>query len=95
MKITKDEILYVANLAKIELKKEEEEKISSQIENILEYIKKIDALDTSDVEPTYNTPIGSNFFREDIIKEHLGSETSLFNAPEKDDGYFIVPKIIK
>ena len=95
MTISREEILHVTKLAKIELPEKTIEKFSGQIENILEYVNTLEKLDTKNIEPTYNASFGTNALREDIVKEHLGSKKALSNAPEKEDGYFIVPKIIE
>ncbi len=95
MKITKDEILHVANLARLELDSESIDKFSAQIANILEYVDKLKEVDTHGVPPTSHALALTNAFREDVEREHLDNELALSNAPETESGNFIVPKVIE
>jgi len=94
MKITKDEVLYVADLARLDLDDESIEKYAGQIDNILEYVDKLKAVDTQGVRPTSHAIFLTNAFREDENKQHLERDQVLANAPEKEDGSFIVPKVV-
>ena len=94
MKITKDEVIYVANLARLELDDESVDKFSGQIGEILEYIDKLNTIDTSGVATTSHAISLNNAFREDRVEEHLDRDTALSNAPEKEDGSFVVPKVV-
>ena len=95
MKITKEEVEHVANLARIELDEEAVGRFADQIGNILEYVDKLKQVDTKGVLPTSHAISLTNAFREDEVVEHLDRELSLANAPEKEDGSFLVPKILK
>ena len=95
MKISKDEVLYVANLARLDLDEASIEKFAGQIGNILEYIELLNQVDTKDVKPTSHAIALTNAFRDDEEKEHLDRDRVLANAPRKDDGSFIVPKVIE
>ena len=92
MKITKEELLHVAHLARLDLDDAAIEKFVDQIGTILAYVDQLKSVDTADVRPTSHAIALTNAFREDILKDHLDTETALANAPEKDDGSFIVPK---
>ncbi len=94
MKITKDEVLYVADLARLDLDDESIEKYAAQIDNILEYVDKLKTIDTAGVRPTSHAIFLTNAFREDENKQHLEREQALSNAPEKEEGSFIVPKVV-
>ena len=94
MKITKDEVLYVADLARLDLDDESIEKYAGQIDNILEYVDKLKAVDTQGVRPTSHAIFLTNAFREDENKQHLERDQVLANAPEKEEGSFIVPKVV-
>ncbi|MBW2200171.1 MAG: Asp-tRNA(Asn)/Glu-tRNA(Gln) amidotransferase subunit GatC [Deltaproteobacteria bacterium] len=94
MKITKEEVVYVANLARLDLDDASIEKFASQIGTILEYVDTLNRVDTKGVRPTSHAISLTNAFREDTQREHLDRDTALANAPEKEDGNFIVPKII-
>ena len=94
MKITKEEVLYVAHLARLDLDEESIEKFAGQIDEILGYIEKLNQVETKDIKPTSHAISLTNAFREDEEKEHIDRELALANAPEKEDGNFVVPKIV-
>ena len=94
MKITKEELLHVAHLARLEIDDAAIEKFVDQIGTILTYVDQLKNVDTKDVRPTSHAIALTNAFREDEHKEHLVTETALANAPDKDDGSFIVPKVV-
>jgi len=94
MKITKEEVLYVANLARLDMDEASVDKFSDQIGKILEYVDTLNQVDTEGVNPTSHAIFLNNAFREDEEKEHLERDFSLGNAPEKEDGHFVVPKVI-
>jgi aspartyl-tRNA(Asn)/glutamyl-tRNA(Gln) amidotransferase subunit C len=94
MKITKEEVIHVANLARLDLDEASIEKFVGQIGTILEYVDKLNQVDTEGIKPTSHAIFLSNAFREDEEKQHLERDLSLANAPEQEDGSFIVPKVI-
>ena len=94
MKITREEIRHVANLAKLELKDTEMDTFLDQVGDILGYIKKLDQINTKDVSLTSHAVSMTNAFREDEEHDSPGAEKGLANAPKKEDGFFIVPKIV-
>ena len=94
MKITKEEVVHVANLARLNLDEESIAKFAVQIDNILQYVDMLNRVDTEGVAPTSHAIFLTNAFREDKVKEHLDRNKALANAPEKEDGNFVVPKII-
>ena len=94
MKITKEEVLYVANLARLDLDEASIDKFACQIGNILDYIELLNQVDTKDVKPTSHAIALTNAFREDEEKEHLDRDQVLANAPRKEDGSFVVPKVL-
>ena len=95
MKISKEEVLHVAGLARLNIDEAMTDMFADQLGAILEYVETLNRLDTSDIPPTFHAVNISNAFREDIIKPHLDREAALENAPEADDGHFIVPKVIE
>ncbi len=94
MKITKDEVIHVANLARLDLDEDFRDRIAGQIGKILEYVDTLNRVDTEGVPPTSHAIFLNNAFREDSVKESLDRDTALANAPEKDEENFIVPKVI-
>jgi aspartyl-tRNA(Asn)/glutamyl-tRNA(Gln) amidotransferase subunit C len=94
MKITKDEVLYVADLARLNLDEAAIEKFAGQIGGILDYVDKLNEVDTRGVKPTSHAITLTNAFRPDEPTAHLDRETALANAPQQEDGNFIVPKVV-
>ena len=94
MKITKEEVLYVAHLARLDLDEESIEKFAGQIDEILGYIEKLNRVETKGIKPTSHAISLTNAFRDDEEKEHIDPELALANAPEKEDGQFVVPKVV-
>jgi len=94
MKITKDEVLYVADLARLDLDSEMIDKFAGQIGTILDYVDKLNQVDTDGIRPTSHAISLTNAFREDEPVEHLEREKALANAPEKEEGNFVVPKVV-
>ena len=94
MKITKDQVIHVARLSRLHIDERATDKFAGQIGTILEYVDKLNQVDTEGVTPTSHAIFLTNAFREDEEKEHLERDMALANAPEKEDGSFVVPKII-
>ena len=94
MKITHNEVRYVADLARLDLDASAVDQFAGQIGDILQYIDKLNEVDTEGVEPTSHAIFLTNAFREDSPGGHLETGRALANAPEQEDGCFVVPKII-
>ncbi|WP_136809150.1 Asp-tRNA(Asn)/Glu-tRNA(Gln) amidotransferase subunit GatC [Desulfosediminicola flagellatus] len=94
MKITREEVLHVAHLARLNLNEDELVKMTEQLDNILSYVDKLSELNTENVEPTTHAHKSVNAFREDVVLESLSREDSLANAPEDNGEMFTVPRII-
>jgi len=94
MKITKQEVLYVAHLARLEIDEASIEKFAGQIGNILDYVDQLKQVDTAGIRPTSHALALTNAFRDDTETRHLERDVSLANAPEQEDGNFVVPKVI-
>lgn len=95
MKITTQEVGYVAHLARLDIDEAEKETFTSQLNNILQYMEILNAVDTEGVSPMTHAISQSNVFREDEEKESIGVERALANAPDGDMGFFGVPRIIE
>ena len=93
--ISDDTIEYVGILAKLELDKEEKEQAKKDMESMLDYIDKLNELDTEDVVPMSHTFSVHNVFREDIVTNGHDRENMLFYAPEQKDGAYQVPKTVE
>lgn len=92
--ISDETIEYVGILAKLELSEEEKEKAKKDMGKMLDYIDKLNELDTSGVEPMSHVFPVHNVFREDVVTNGDDRENILKNAPEERDGAFVVPKTV-
>ncbi len=93
--ISKKNVEYVARLSRLKLKEDEKQKFTLQLNTILEYIEKLNKLDTSKIEPTSHVVPLKNVRRKDLKKPSSPVEEVLKNAPDKERGYFRVPPIIE
>ena len=94
-KIDAQQVRKVAKLARLELSEAEIEEFTGQLGAILEYVEKMNELDTTGVEPLAHCLPIANVFRADDVRESLGTEKTLANAPERDGSFFKVPKILE
>jgi aspartyl-tRNA(Asn)/glutamyl-tRNA(Gln) amidotransferase subunit C len=94
MKITRKEVDYVARLARLELNEAQEERLTSQLNKVLEYMERLNEIDTDGVEPYSHAIPNHDPFREDEVRPSLPKEVSLDNAPQKTEDFFVVPKVI-
>ncbi|MDK2882702.1 MAG: aspartyl-tRNA(Asn)/glutamyl-tRNA(Gln) amidotransferase subunit [Bacillota bacterium] len=95
MKISMAEVEHVARLARLELTPEEKEKFTHQLNDILEFAAKLQAIDTEGVPPTSHVLNLKNVWREDEVHDWLTQDEALANAPAASDGCFQVPRIIE
>ena len=94
MAVTIKDVEYIADLARLKFSKEEIENFTKQLNQILEYMDKLNELDTANVEPLSHPVEGTNVFRDDKVEESINREEALKNAPESDEVFFKVPKVI-
>ncbi len=94
MKIKIEEVRHVANLARLDIGDAMMEKFADQVGKILEYVATLNEVDTSGVKGTSHAISFTNAFREDVVRKHLDRDTALANAPEQEDGAFVVPKVV-
>jgi aspartyl-tRNA(Asn)/glutamyl-tRNA(Gln) amidotransferase subunit C len=94
LKLSSQEVEYVAHLARLEITDKEKEKFTAQLNDILLYIDKLNELNTKGVEPMSHAIAVTNAFREDNIVNSIGTEKSLANAPDARGEFFRVPKVI-
>ncbi|MBS7269949.1 MAG: Asp-tRNA(Asn)/Glu-tRNA(Gln) amidotransferase subunit GatC [Candidatus Freyarchaeota archaeon] len=92
--ISKKQVEHVAWLARIELTEEEKQAFTKQLNEVLDYFKKINEIDTSNIEPTYHVINLVNVLREDKVEPSLPKEYALRNASQKEDSFIKAPKII-
>jgi aspartyl-tRNA(Asn)/glutamyl-tRNA(Gln) amidotransferase subunit C len=98
VKITEEEVRYVADLANLRLTEAEVHKFQSDLTGILEHMDKLKEIDTSNVEPMAQVLFDAEetaTLRADVPARTLGQEVALANAPQRGSGYFKVPKVIE
>ena len=95
MKITKEEVEYVAHLARLEFSEAETETFTSQLNHILLYMETLNRVDTAGVEPLTHATYLSNAFRGDTVTPSLPHDLSMANAPEERANSFRVPKVVE
>jgi len=94
-KIDIEQVKQVAKLSRLALSEAEIAQFAVQLSAILEYVEKLNQLDTANVEPLAHCLPINNCLREDIVKQSLGTEKTLANAPDRDEQFFLVPKILE
>ncbi len=95
MEVTEQEIEHLASLSNFSLGSEEKIKLKSDLENILQYIGKLDELDVKGVEPTYQVFEMKNVWRPDEIREQDATREELLNlSKESEDHQIKVPKVL-
>ena len=98
MKITEDEVRYVADLANLKLTEDEVRKFQADLDEILVHMDRLKEIDTSQVEPMSQVLYEADetaTLRPDGERPGLGSQVALANAPLAGPGYFKVPEVIK
>lgn len=95
VKITCKDVANVALLSRLEFSESEIETFTGQLDAILEYAEVLNKLNVDGVEPMAHVLPLKNVMRADEARPSLQRELALFNAPEQEDGYFKVPKIME
>jgi len=94
MKITREQVEHVAQLARLDLSPDKIELYANQMNDILGYMDKLAEVDTTDLPPTNHATATVNVFRKDEAKPSLETDEVLRNAPASDGRYIVVPRII-
>ena len=94
MQITPDLIKYLEKLARITVSEDEEKKVGNELQDILTYIDMLNELDTDGVEAMSHCFPVTNVMREDEVAPSMSPDEIVANAPESQDGYFVVPKTV-
>ena len=94
MNVTPEQVKHVADLARLNIDPEAIQKISRQVAAILAYVDTLNEVDTRDVPPTSHAIELNNTFRPDTAHAHLSVDQALANAPVRENGFFVVPKVL-
>ncbi|HMG07935.1 MAG TPA: Asp-tRNA(Asn)/Glu-tRNA(Gln) amidotransferase subunit GatC [Mucilaginibacter sp.] len=95
MTIDKETVEKVAHLARLELNETEKQEMIKDMSKILDFMAKLNELDTSGIEPLVYMTGDVNVLREDVVKQQITHEEALLNAPKHDENYFLVAKVIE
>ena len=95
MKIDGSTVDKLADLAKLEFDKEAKKEIIADLNRVLEFVDKLNELDTENVEPLTYMSDETNVLRKDQVKQVISQQEALSNAPQKDSDYIIVPKVLE
>jgi aspartyl-tRNA(Asn)/glutamyl-tRNA(Gln) amidotransferase subunit C len=94
MKITDEIVDHIAHLARLEFPGEEKTAIKSDLEKIIDFMGKLNEIETDNVEPLIFMSEEVNRLREDVPQVTVTHEEALRNAPKKDSDYFRIPKVL-
>jgi aspartyl-tRNA(Asn)/glutamyl-tRNA(Gln) amidotransferase subunit C len=94
MPITREDILHIAKLARMRLEDDEVTSLQADMEKILEYIEKLQELDTKGIRPTSHVAVDAAPMRQDIVSPGLSNEIALSEAPRPREGGFAVPAFV-
>ena len=92
--ISRDDVAKLAKLARLALTDDELDSFAGQLDAILDYVGKIQAVDTAGITPTGNPLTSQNVTRSDVVRTGLTQHQALAEAPSADEGRFVVPQIL-
>ena len=95
MALDQQTVRRIAYLARIRVKEDGLEKIASELEEIINWVKQLEEVDTTDIEPMNSVNGSASDFRNDMVNEGGCRDDLLFNAPHSEDGFFTVPKVVE
>lgn len=95
MAVTKEQVKYIASLAKLTIDENQLDKFTAEMEQIIEFADSLNQIDTQGIKPTAHIQGISNVLREDAEPVQFSTEDALKNAPEKVDNCFAVPKVVE
>ena len=95
MSIDNSTVKKVAKLARLKVDAKEEQNLKNELNNILEWVDKLQKVDTKNIAPMLSVSNEPMPMREDIVTSKLDNKQILSNAPEKKAGFFVVPKVVE
>jgi aspartyl-tRNA(Asn)/glutamyl-tRNA(Gln) amidotransferase subunit C len=95
MQVDKETLHKIAHLARLDFDEKSEKEMLKRLTELLDWVEKLNELDTDGVEPLTNTAHETNVLNEDTASNTLDHEKGLENAPKRDSNYFRVPKVLE
>ena len=95
MKVNQETLHKIAHLARLEVKPEEEANLLNSLNGVLTWMEQLNEVDTAGVEPLTHISAEINVLRDDVVGHQLPREQALANAPQHDEQFFEVPKVLE
>jgi aspartyl-tRNA(Asn)/glutamyl-tRNA(Gln) amidotransferase subunit C len=95
MSLNLNDVYRIANLARLEISESQAQETAHQLNDILQMIEQISRVDTSGVLPMAHPLDGIQRLRPDAVTEHPDREATMANAPAREDGLFLVPRVVE
>lgn len=95
MKVDSEMLQKIAHLARLEVDPAEEASLLDSLNGVLTWMEQLNEIDTTGVEPLTHISDGLNVLRDDVVANQLPREQALLNAPQHDDAFFQVPKVME
>ena len=95
MKVNQETLHKIAHLARLEVKPEEEADLLNSLNGVLTWMEQLNEVDTAGVEPLTHISAEINVLRDDVVGHQLPREQALANAPQHDEQFFEVPKVLE
>ena len=95
MKVDKETLHKIAHLARLEVRPEEEAEMLKSLNEVLTWMEQLNEVDTTGVEPLMHISEEMNVLRDDVVGQHLPREQALANAPQHNEQFFQVPKVLE
>ena len=95
MKITTEEVRKIAHLARLDVDDSQTGPLAEQLSNILQYIDKLKDVDVEGVKLASDAAFMNNVLREDVEQPSPGPDVTLANAPERENDFYLVPRVVK
>ena len=95
MKIDSQTVDKIAHLARLELAPDEKQEMIGDMNKVLDFMAKLNEVNTDGIEPLVYMTDEVNVYREDVVKQEITHEEALQNAPKHDENYFLVAKVIE
>ena len=92
--LTEAEVRHIATLSRLQLSDEEVAMMMKELSAIVGYVDQLREVDVEGVDPTAHAVDVKNVFRDDVVRESIGSDRAVANAPQNEDSYFKVPKVL-
>ena len=92
--LSKEDVLKIAKLSKLEFSENEIEKFRTDLNKIFDHMEELNSVDTSEIEPLFNVLDLKDVLRKDIVRDSEIKKDILKNAPNSDDEFIIVPKVV-